>query len=391
MSKQRQITLADAYYASEGADPGNKRNLTVTCPNCGKKKLAINFAKNLFNCASCTSKAGKGSYGGADPAVLYGFLTHEIKPLEIKSNKSLRDKMRRELNEKLGNSNFVPVQIDYSEDSDKASPEILDIAYRALHKELVLYDHHYNDLVKRGLSHMLIERLGFKSVPTQEERIRISKKLRESGIQLKGVPGFFYGKFGWELKSNSAGYFIFIRNIFGQIVGAQIANDDRNSDAKYYQFSSSGLEQGTSSGTSIHFIGSLKGEDTIYLTEGPLKANIAYRFMNKPFMAILGINALSSLELVLGDLKKRGIKNIVMAIDMDYKTNVHVKKGRNDIIRMLRKYKFNVNDNFGWESHNGIDDYLLSLAMKKDLYKPKFRIPWEKSEVHPTPKQSPYL
>ena len=99
------------------------------------------------------------------------------------------------------------------------------------------------------------------------------QKLLESGQTVKGVPGFYEdhdGKWTINFTSKNSGILIPIRSMEGKIQGFQIRLDQVMEGRKYIWLSSVKFQNGVSSGSPVHVIGSLDAEQ-IYLTEGALK------------------------------------------------------------------------------------------------------------------------
>ena len=63
----------------------------------------------------------------------------------------------------------------------------------------------------------------------------------------------------------------------------------------------------------MHFIGN-PADKTVYVTEGALKADIAYSFCKKTFVALVGVSNYRALEPIFAQLKRNGVENIVEAI-----------------------------------------------------------------------------
>lgn len=128
-------------------------------------------------------------------------------------------------------------------------------------------------------------------------------------------------------------------------------------DDKYRWFSSYGMPNGTSSRAPVHYTG---GKGRVWVTEGPLKADVASHLLSVPFVGTPGVGAWKEVQPVLDALKQ---KNVVVAFDADARTNPHVAKSLQEFIQKLREGGF-VPVNAVWPSSagKGIDDALLKLA-----------------------------
>lgn len=359
-------------------------NVTITCPHCGKPKFNINLSKGLFNCPACVHTFNT---GGANPVALYALLK------DGRDTKSLSKKDRGEYYAEImsllgkGGGNVVSKYIiPESKSSTTASVEVLDKVYRALADELELYDIHYNELVKRGLSPGTIEKLRYRTYPFENQE-EIAQKLVDRGLDLEGVPGFYLDKSGkWTMKKYS-GIILFIHNHKGMIIGAQIMNDFKG-DFKYLWLTSADLEKGSSPGAPMHMVG--LPEKEVFLTEGSLKATIANQLTGKTYLAVQGINALHQLDSTLDYLKNSGVKMINIAFDMDFKTNVHVQAGLNNVIKKI-KAKNLMYQVVEWDpQYNGIDDFLWSKKLKS-IKLNKEKLPFRLGETQKLPHYPPLM
>ena len=147
----------------------------------------------------------------------------------------------------------------------------------------------------------------------------IARKLLKKGFRLDGVPGFFINRDGdWEAafyrKNN--GYLCPVRDGKERIIGFQIRLDVPLKERKYLWFTSNGLEKGTSSGSPAGMFGKIK-DGTVYVTEGILKAEIAWMCTGNPYIGVPGVSNHKGLETVLRKLKEQGLKRVYECYDMD--------------------------------------------------------------------------
>ena len=161
-----------------------RSNDNVECPACyethGKKKLNINFRKNVFRCATC------GITGGV------------IDLIQAFTGKE-RKEAARMITERLRVSSadhIVYAKKEVIKEAPMADEEQRDMVYKRLLKELTLSQKHRQDLHKRGLSDEQINRLGYKSAPVYPKTLQIPKAILEEGISVSGVPGFCRTKDG---------------------------------------------------------------------------------------------------------------------------------------------------------------------------------------------------
>ena len=231
--------------------------------------------------------------------------------------------------------------------------------YSAMLDHLTLLDRHGENLLGRGLSEERIRRNQYRSMPeTEQGRRLLAGLLRSQGHELLGLPGFrtYYGE--WTLCGPN-GLIIPVRNRHGLIQGLKIRLDDAaEPNRKYRWLSSRGLPDGTRSFSWVHVTGDTSRKRA-YLTEGPLKGDVASSLANDAlFVCIGGVNALHGLKDTLIDL---GITEAVEAMDMDQLQNKQVRDAvlamRREVqsIRGLKYMKYTWNP-----AYKGVDDYLLS-------------------------------
>ena len=169
-----------------------------------------------------------------------------------------------------------------------------------------------------------IEIQRYRSVPLFGIKNMV-QKLLESGQTVKGVPGFYEdqdGKWTINFTSKNSGILIPIRSMEGKIQGFQIRLDQVMEGRKYIWLSSVKFQNGVSSGSPVHVIGSLDAEQ-IYLTEGALKGTIAHYLSGDTFICVAGVNQYRNLKPVLETLKSRHLQHLYEAYDMDKKMKVY--------------------------------------------------------------------
>ena len=231
-------------------------------------------------------------------------------------------------------------------------------AYSDMLEHLTLLGKHRENLLERGLSMERIQENQYRSMPeTDRSRRLLASLLRVHGHELLGLPGFrtYYGE--WTL-SGPNGFLIPVRNKDGLIQGLKIRLDNADANRKYRWFSSRNLPDGTRSYSWIHVTGNAASKRA-YLTEGPLKGDVASFLGNDAmFVCIGGVNAIHGLKDALIDL---GVREVVEAMDMDQMTNENVRKAvlamRREVqtIPGIKYYKYTWNP-----AYKGVDDYLLS-------------------------------
>lgn len=233
--------------------------------------------------------------------------------------------------------------------------------YRALLSVLALHPVHKEDLLQRGMDENTVHKNGYKSIPEDgRQRWRICRWLAKS-LPLEGVPGFFTrdGKHGpyWDFFS-PGGYLIPVRTPEGLIQALKVRCDD-SGFGKYLWFSSHGKPNGTSPGSPAHCAG--KGTD-VWVTEGPLKADVAAHLLNSRFV---GTGGAAAWKAALEVLSAVGAKAPVVAFDADVKSSEAENQAR-EFVAELKRRGFSPRRAAWLHSQGkGIDDVLLKLHEKK--------------------------
>lgn len=350
-----------------GLSSNGKNNFYVRCPVCGKnereKKLNINIGKGVFRCAKCGAGGGAinmyslyktgSDRPGAKECSEY---TKEIKGIgSFKRSEAFKARV------------IEPVEYERI-DHDPEELEKRSDVYSKMMNGFDLSVKHYNSLIRRGLRASDIRNNGYRSTPRKNGKT-IAKSLIYQGADLIGVPGFYKDeKETWTMVGQGSGFFIPVRSLEGKIErgkgyveGLQIRSDNP-SDSKYRWLSSREMKDGSGALTWSHFVG--YPEEEVILTEGPLKADIIYRFLNIPVIAIPGVNAITQLDRMLRLLKGYGTKSIRIAFDMDMYKNPLVKDALENLKVFLKErgFEFSVLE---WdEKYKGYDDFLLSRYLK---------------------------
>ena len=236
-------------------------------------------------------------------------------------------------------------------------------AYSEMLSLLTLSDRHRDNLHERGLPDAIIERNGYKSTPETESERRLLASLLRCDHELHGLPGFYTKDGTWTL-AGANGFLIPVRNKDGLIQGMKIRLDD-DAARKYRWLSSrpSRMENGTRSYSWIHVTGDTT-QKRAYLTEGPLKGDIASYFANDAlFVCLGGVNAHKGLRETILSL---GVTEVMEAMDMDQFTNPQVRQAIGTLRREvqsipgIRYYQCTWNPRF-----KGVDDYLLDWTKRK--------------------------
>jgi len=312
----------------------SKTEVTVNCPFCDDKKkhLRLNTAKNVFYCHRC------GESGNS--VTLYAGLTgldnkqayKELTGVDIIRSPSITQKRITEIER-------VPLPLSGRH-----------AVYLGLLQSLDLSEKHRNNLLNRGLDDDAIERNLYRTVPGVAAASEISKELA-TRFPLAGVPGFYTIDRDWKMSLHK-GFFIPVRSMEGLIQGLQIRLDDAKK-RKYRWFSSNSMENGTPAHSWIH---TANNGDTVFITEGALKADVAAHLTGDCFIGLSGANCINGLVPLLQGM---GITKVYEAFDMDKRTNNNIAASVEKLHRRLAEAGIDCIP-CTWDGHyKGIDDFLL--------------------------------
>lgn len=128
---------------------------------------------------------------------------------------------------------------------------------------------------------------------------------------------------------------------------------------RYIWFTSGNRNGGAAAKNEIHFVGQQR--EVMYLTEGALKADVTHCLSNykKSFLAITGVTCLNKLTEVFEYYKKKGVKEIRIALDMDRIYNPVVMESIEKIKKMVKEAGL-IATVLEWDIRmgKGIDDFL---------------------------------
>jgi hypothetical protein len=220
--------------------------------------------------------------------------------------------------------------------TERADADRLNDVYSNLLSELLLTGAHGDELlIGRGLSDTTIAYNLYASVPDTAKGNEIAASLG-CRFNLRGVPGFYRQEGHWQLNTRSYGFYVPYRDEFGRIVGVQVRRDG-NADPKYVWLSSTGMPEGTSATTCVHFVRpDLASNSDVLITEGALKADRISEFLQVPVVALAGVNGTSAETLT--DYLKRALpemQSVVIAFDIDWQEKQQVKCALNRLVAVL--------------------------------------------------------
>lgn len=325
MEYQIPFTIADVadLLSIRRIKYSSEESFDVECPFCGDARGKCNFCvtkdgeiKNVYHCYHCGASGNMLSLY-ADLTGIYGTDRYKTAYWEIKEKiatgeRSVRKKQFHRAEQLKKKTYEKNVKMDFA---------YLDCVYREMISMLKLKESHKKHLRSRGLSDAEVELMdqnGYRSTDRENSQA-IARKLLKRGFFLDGVPGFFVNRYGdWDTAfySSNKGLLCPVYTMDRKICGFQIRLDKPDKKRKYVWFTSNGLERGTSSKSPAGISGIMK-EDTIWVTEGILKAEIAFLRTNHPYIGTPGVSNYKGLYPVLLELKKQGLQRVYECYDMD--------------------------------------------------------------------------
>ena len=338
------------------------------CPFCGSKSMYYELKKGAYHCFKCDKKGGmldfyRNYMNKSDNKEAYSEIMKALYGEDTASEERKKKIEKRKEEIKKYEVKEEPIR----------SIKDRDVTYEMLLKMIPLAEDHVQNLLNRGLTKETILKNEYRTLP-HDCLDDMCVKLLEKGVYLDGVPGFYKDRNTWRLRTGKRGIMVPIRNHENLIQGFQIRKDSNllsEDEGKYSWLSSKGCTSGTGIPGAVHYacdfedgVPIIKG-NSICLTEGALKGDIAHQVSGKPFISVPGVNCLNQLKPELIWLKENcGIKNVLNCYDMDYKTNPNVQKALNNTNDMIREIGLTP-IRLEWnDEYKGIDDYLVAMAKK---------------------------
>jgi len=253
-----------------------------------------------------------------------------------------------------------------------ASSAVRNNTYTNLLSMLSLGATHRESLLLRGLTGEDVVRLGYKTTPAVRAA-KLVTELLERGCELHGVPGFYCDEESgrWKLDIRGSGIMLPDRNSAGEIEAIQIRLDKVHR-AKFNNLTSVDQYYGATAACCPHFVGVTDSTQSVYLTEGVMKADIAYylsRELGQPraFVGLTGVGNVNQFQRALDELRTLGIHKIMVAFDMDATVNENVRAAKERVILTGAEAGFEMTP-LSWDSrYKGIDDLLCSVKKRREL------------------------
>lgn len=375
--------------------PKNKhggRSIKVHCPFCGHRgyTMDVDVVNCVYHCFHCPDDFQKHT-GALD---LYSRVR-----LGAPSYQLDRKKVFQQLCEELGteaprcrnpegkaiqDSNIYP-----SDDSDlnKAYTALLTLPY------LKLSEKHIDNLVERGLTKEAANQVKYASIPESRVLIEghpdgktvsdwywsngientrkdspilskyswrdvvagilIAEDLLRQGLSLKGVPGFYrITQDRWAVRYDK-GMMIPTISYEGNIVGIQTRRDTpMKNGLRYLTLSSKGLPDGVTAKIArthvIHSRETISERTQVYVTEGPLKADIILWYLTRQknadvaIVALQGVKNTKELPAIAAKLRHDGVHVVYSAFDMDKCGNVSVAEADQAMRKLFQEEMISV-------------------------------------------------
>jgi DNA primase len=243
-----------------------------------------------------------------------------------------------------------------------AAPAILDRVYRELLAALPLLPSHHQALRQRGLADVEIFRRRYRTLPIAGRTALAKRLVDQIGADLCiQVPGFYiaerHGRRWWSL-AGAAGLLIPVHNLDGHIVALKVRVDIPGYSHKYTMVSSA-KHEGPSPGAPVHVpLHDGVCGDTVRLTEGELKADIATVLSETLTVALPGVAMWRKALAVLQHLQS---PQVLLAFDADWRTNPHVAQALGQAAFALVALGYTVEVE-AWELAlgKGIDDLMAA-------------------------------
>jgi len=167
------------------------------------------------------------------------------------------------------------------------------------------------------------------------------------------VPGFYLKEGRWQL-AGPVGIAIPVKDIKGRTIGLQV-RCDRAEGSRYKWISSRGFNAGCSPGAPVHTAGNVSTHGEIWITEGPIKADITALKLGYMVLAVPGVGNWPGVVPIIRELRPA---RIIVAFDMDKITNPSVKLHSDALIAYLIRSGIRTFE-ADWDTQfKGIDDLL---------------------------------
>ncbi|MHB1952547.1 MAG: DUF927 domain-containing protein, partial [Sulfobacillus sp.] len=247
-------------------------------------------------------------------------------------------------------------------DTPCANETMRNQVYRFLLQQLTLSVEHNEALRQRGFTLETIHANGYRSLPLKG-RGALARAVREQFGEsvTRTIPGLYVqtdGNRSWWTLAGPPALLIPVRNPDGQIIALKLRADDDAAQSRYSTLSSRS-HGGPGPGAHIHVpLHDGLATQTIRITEGELKADVAQQWTGILTLALPGV---SSWRPVVPILRAFGAQTVLIAFDADWRTNPHVESALGRTAKTLTDEGFHVQlETWPPAWGKGIDDVLTS-------------------------------
>jgi len=321
------------------------------CPRCGGTDRFSAFRdvaeRGAVICRKCLDK------GGGDGLATVAWIRGCSLPEAVRF---VADHVGIQPGGRLDTSRTVAVQV--SDQAPRPDPATLDCAYRDLLPQLELSQDHRKDLQRRGMSDADIDVGGYRSLP--DDTRMVAAGLLKAGH--KGIPGILSTRI-----NAPAGLLIPVRDPTARIIALRIRPDAPGDGGKYRWLSSvtRRTPDAPSPGSPAHVPHGIGGPcSLVRITEGELKADVAYRLSEVPTVSFPGVGSWRAVLPILAALQAQTVR---VAFDADAPDNKHVARSLRDCVDELRRDGYAVElERWPIDQGKGIDD-LLAAGGKPEI------------------------
>jgi hypothetical protein len=199
-------------------------------------------------------------------------------------------------------------------EAPRAAPADLHRVYAALLRHLALSDRHRGNLERRGLGAVAVRSNGYRTLG-EKGRHEVVSALLHDGVPselLLSVPGFVKRRGGrgeYVTVSGFPGMLVPCRDLAGRIVALKLRMDDAGQSDQRYRYISSKSAGGPGPGAQVHVpLGTPAQCEVVRLTEGELKADVAFALSGMPTVSVPGTGNWRPALAVLRQLRCRAVR-----------------------------------------------------------------------------------
>jgi len=228
----------------------------------------------------------------------------------------------------------VGIAASFPKEPTTPSPQIAPIERRhAVYSRLLqlcpLSPEHVANLDRRGLDEQARRHRQYGTLPMGYAcRVNATKDIQDKIGAVDSVPGFYWTGHDWTI-SGWPGMLIPVREATKSLIQGLQVRLDGQADRRYVWLSSADREAGCGSGAPCHvaYLQNAHDDGQIWLTEGPLKADIASDRLHRIVVAMPGVASWRAAVATCKPFLSRA-DTLVVALDSDARTNAAVRLAR---------------------------------------------------------------